>query len=39
MHDSYQGLLDDIRTKKTLDEAGEKMLREALGKFSKAFAP
>ena len=38
MHDGNQALLDDIRTKKTLDEAAEKALREALDKFSKTFA-
>jgi F-type H+/Na+-transporting ATPase subunit alpha len=38
LHDGNQALLDDIRAKKTLDEAGEKALREALDKFSKIFA-
>ena len=38
MHDGNQALLDDIRAKKTLDEAAEKALREALDKFSKTFA-
>jgi F-type H+-transporting ATPase subunit alpha len=38
MHDSHQPLLDDIRDKKVLSEAGEKELREALEKFSKTFA-
>ncbi len=38
VHDSYQPLLDEIRTKKTLSEAAEKTLREALDKFSKTFA-
>jgi F-type H+-transporting ATPase subunit alpha len=38
MHDGHQPLLDDIRTKKALDEAGEKTLREALDRFSKSFA-
>ncbi|HEY7643560.1 MAG TPA: F0F1 ATP synthase subunit alpha, partial [Hyphomicrobiales bacterium] len=38
MHDGNQALLDDIRTKKALDEAAEKALREALDKFSKTFA-
>jgi F-type H+-transporting ATPase subunit alpha len=38
MHDGNQALLDDIRTKKTLDDAAEKALREALDKFSKTFA-
>jgi F-type H+-transporting ATPase subunit alpha len=39
MHDSHQPLLDEIRDKKTISEAGEQQLREALEKFSKAFAP
>ena len=38
VHDSHQPLLDEIRTKKTLSEAAEKTLREALDKFSKTFA-
>jgi F-type H+-transporting ATPase subunit alpha len=38
MHDSHQPLLDEIREKKTISEAGEQQLREALEKFSKAFA-
>jgi F-type H+/Na+-transporting ATPase subunit alpha len=39
MHDSHQGLLDEIRTRKALSEDAEKALREVLETFTKNFAP